>query len=219
LLSEGTEGTSFSPAEERWHAATHGLGVAFSVVGLILLILRAVANGGPVDVLVSVIFGTSLIAMYAASTLYHCVKEPERKRRLRVVDHVAIYLLIAGTYTPFTLITLRGSWGWSLFTVIWTLAACGVVFKLFFTGRFEVLSVAVYVAMGWCVVVATKPLVEALGRGGLELLVAGGLSYTVGVAFYVWSRLKYHHAIWHAFVLAGSVLHYLAVLLYVLPPA
>jgi hemolysin III len=155
--------------------------------------------------------------MYTASTLYHAIPLTRAKRVLRVFDHSLIYFLIAGSYTPFALITLRGPWGWGLLAFVWTLALAGVVFKIFATGRFEKLSLAIYLLMGWAALVAIEPLVEAMHPGGLALLAAGGLTYTGGVAFYVWQRLRYHHAIWHLFVLAGSVLHYLAVYLYVIP--
>lgn len=207
----------YSLREEVAHAVTHGLGVALAIAGLVVLTVRAVRYGDAVHVVASVIFGTTLILMYLASTVYHSVPQSRAKVALRAVDHVAIYLLIAGTYTPFTLVTLQGAWGWSLFGVIWGLAVAGVVFKLFFTGRFEALSLAIYLAMGWCAVIALGQLVKALDAGGLWLLFGGGLCYTGGVAFYVWKRLAYSHAIWHGFVLAGSVLHFFAVLVYVLP--
>ena len=142
---------------------------------------------------------------------------PETKRIMRVVDHASIYLLIAGTYTPFTLVTLEGAWGWSLFGVVWGLAIAGIIFKLFFTGRFDRLSVAIYVAMGWCGLVAIKPMMAALPTLGLWLLVAGGLAYTGGVIFYLLERMRYHHAIWHLFVMAGTTLHYFVVLFFVIP--
>jgi hemolysin III len=197
---------------------THGVGALAAVAGLVILTVRALRQGATVHVVASVVFGAALVLLYAASTAYHGVPPGRRaKHVLRVADHCAVYLLIAGTYTPLTLITLEGAWGWSLFGVVWGLAAAGIAFKLFFTGRLEALSLAIYLAMGWCVVAAAGRLAEALAAPGLALLLAGGLCYTGGVGFYLWRRLRYNHAIWHGFVLAGSVLHYLAVLLYVLP--
>lgn len=207
----------YSAGEEIAHALSHGLGAILGIVGLCVLVVRAALYGGALEIVASAIFGATLIVLYTASTLYHSIPIPSSKRWLRVIDHAAIYLLIAGTYTPFTLITLQGPWGWSLFGFVWGLATIGVIFKLFFTGRFELLSLGIYLLMGWCAVVATKPLLSALPAGGLWLLLAGGLAYTGGVAFYVMKQLPYHHAVWHLFVLAGSVLHYFAVLLYVLP--
>ncbi|WP_043768835.1 PAQR family membrane homeostasis protein TrhA [Algiphilus aromaticivorans] len=213
----GPAGNLYSLGEEIAHSVTHGLGVLASIVGLCVLVAFAALNGGTVDIVASAVFGGTLILLYTASTLYHSIPLPATKSVLRVIDHASIYLLIAGTYTPFTLITLAGPWGWSLFATVWSLAALGVGFKLFTTGRFEKLSLLIYIAMGWCGVVAAVPLLEALPPAGLWLLVGGGLAYTGGVVFYAMESLRYHHAIWHLFVLAGSVLHYFAVLFYVLP--
>lgn len=193
-----------------------------AIAGLTVLVSRATLYGDAWHIVGAAIFGTTLVLMYAASTLYHSIpgaQLPRTKRILRIVDHSSIYLLIAGSYTPFTLVTLSGPWGWSLFTIVWSLALVGVVFKVFATGRFERLSLAIYLGMGWCVIVAVKPLLRSLETGGLILMLLGGLAYTGGVAFYLWERLRYHHAIWHAFVLAGSVLQYFAVLFYVIPGA
>lgn len=213
----GPAANLYSLGEEIAHSVTHGLGVLASIVGLCVLVVFAALHGGAVEIVASAVFGGTLILLYTASTLYHSIPLPATKSVLRVIDHASIYLLIAGTYTPFTLITLEGVWGWSLFGTVWGLAAVGVGFKLFTTGRFERLSLLVYIAMGWCGVVATQPLLDTLAPAGLWLLLAGGLAYTGGVVFYAMESLRYHHAIWHLFVLAGSVLHYFAVLLYVLP--
>lgn len=213
----GPAGNLYSLGEEIAHSVTHGVGVLASIVGLCVLVAFAALHGGAVDIVASAVFGATLILLYTASTLYHSIPLPATKSVLRVIDHASIYLLIAGTYTPFTLITLEGIWGWSLFSVVWGLAAVGVGFKLFYTGRFEKLSLLIYIAMGWCGVVAVKPMLEALAPTGLLLLVTGGLAYTGGVVFYVMERLPYHHAIWHLFVLAGSVLHYFAILFFVIP--
>lgn len=207
----------YTLGEEVAHALTHGLGVVLAIVGLTVMVARATLYGATVHVVGAAIFGATLVLMYTASTLYHSIPLPRAKQVLRIIDHSTIYLLIAGTYTPLTLVTLTGSVGWALFATVWSLALVGVIFKVFSTGRFEKLSLAIYLAMGWCVLLAAKPLLRTLDTGGLVLLVAGGLAYSGGVAFYLWERLRYHHAIWHAFVLAGSVLQYFAVLFYVIP--
>ncbi len=216
-ITAAARDTLYSIGEEIAHAVTHGLGAVLSVAGLTILVAYATLYGEARHVVGSAIFGATLVLMYTASALYHSIPLPRAKQVLRVIDHSSIYLLIAGTYTPFALVTLHGPWGWSLLVVTWSLALGGVVFKIFLTGRFEKLSLAIYLAMGWCAIIAIKPLLLSLETGGLLLVLAGGLSYTGGVAFYVWERLRYHHAIWHAFVLAGSVLHYFAVLFYVIP--
>ena len=162
-------------------------------------------------------YGVTLVLLYAASTLYHGVRSRGLKRVLKVVDHSSIYLLIAGTYTPFTLINLRGRWGWTLFGLVWGLSLLGILFKIFFVDHFKIVSTTVYLAMGWVVVIALKPLLSLVPSGGILWLLAGGLSYTIGVGFYAWRKLPYNHAVWHVFVLAGSICHYFAVLFYVLP--
>lgn len=210
-------GTIYSLGEEIAHAVTHGVGAFAAIAGLAVLVAKAALYGSALHVVAVSVFGASLVLMYSASTLFHSIPLPRTKQVLRVIDHCCIYILIAGSYTPFTLLTLQGAWGWSLFGVVWGLAAVGIVFKIFTTGRFEKLSLGIYLGMGWCALVAVKPLLATLPAGGLWLLLAGGLSYSFGVIFYVWERLPYHHAIWHGFVLAGSVLHYFAILLYVLP--
>ncbi|ROH93068.1 hemolysin III family protein [Stagnimonas aquatica] len=207
----------YSLGEEIAHALSHGVGAFAAIAGLAVLVAKAALYGNAWHVVSASVFGATLILMYTASALFHSIPLPRSKQVLRVIDHCCIYLLIAGTYTPFTLVTLHGPWGWSLFALTWGLAAVGVVFKIFTTGRYEALSLAVYLAMGWCAVLAIKPLLAALPAGGLWLLLAGGLSYSLGVVFYAWEKLPYHHAIWHLFVLAGSVLHYFAVLFYVIP--
>jgi len=165
------------------------------------------------------VFGASLVLLYTASTLYHSIPAAGAKPTLRALDHIAIYVLIAGTYTPFTLIALPATCGWSLFAAVWALALAGSALELGLLKRYHKLAVLLYVGMGWIGMVAFKPLSEHLQAGGTALLVAGGLAYTLGVPFYLWRRLPYHHALWHVFVLAGSVLHFLAVLLYVIPDA
>jgi len=207
----------YSLGEEIAHGLTHGIGIVLAIAGLCVLVTFSALYGSAVHVVASSIFGASMIVLYTASTLYHSLPMPETKRIMRVVDHASIYLLIAGTYTPFTLVTLEGAWGWSLFGVVWGLAIVGIIFKLFFTGRFDRLSVAIYVAMGWCGLVAIKPMMAALPTLGLWLLVAGGLAYTGGVIFYLLERMRYHHAIWHLFVMAGTTLHYFVILFFVIP--
>jgi hemolysin III len=210
----------YTAGEEIAHALTHGLGVVLAIAGLTVMVARATLYGDVWHITGAAIFGTTLVLMYTASTVYHSIPAatlPRTKKVLRVIDHSTIYFLIAGSYTPFTLVTLHGAWGWTLFGITWGLALVGVVFKVFATGKFEKLSLAIYLGMGWCIVLAIKPLISTLATGGLVLLFLGGLSYTGGVAFYVWERLRYHHAIWHAFVLGGSVLQYFAVLFYVIP--
>jgi hemolysin III len=163
------------------------------------------------------IYGATLVLLYLASTFYHSIQHPRVKKALRTLDHIAIYWLIAGTYTPFALVNLRGGWGWTLFGLIWGLAVAGTLFKVLLPGRFKILSVLVYVGMGWLVLIALKPTLAAVAPGGLAWLIVGGLAYTLGVVFYAWKQLPYSHAIWHVFVLGGSICHFFAVLLYVLP--
>lgn len=201
-----------SVREELANALTHGLGATAALAGGAVLITLAALYGDGWRLAGAVVFGICLLLLYLASTLYHAIQHPVAKARLKVFDHCAIYLLIAGTYTPFTLIGLRGPWGWSLFAAIWSLALAGVVFKLFYTGRFKLLSTAIYIAMGWLVIVAIKPLLGALDGWTLGWLFAGGAFYTLGTVFYHRPSLPYSHAIWHLFVLGGSVCHYVAVM-------
>lgn len=205
--------------EEIAHAVTHGLGAVLAIAGLTVLVAYATLYGDSRHIVGSAIFGSTLVLMYTASTLYHSIPLPRARKVLRIIDHTMIFFLIAGSYTPFTLVTLNGRWGWILFGITWGLALAGVVFKVFTAGRFQKLSLAIYLGMGWCAIVAIRPLIETLATGGLVLLVIGGLCYTGGVVFYVRERLRYHHAIWHVFVLAGSAFHYFAVLFYVIPGA
>jgi len=204
--------------EELANALTHGVGLVLSLIGMPILILAALDRGERTTVIGASVFGATLIALYAASTLYHAIPHPTIKQRLRVVDHAAIYLLIAGTYTPFTLGVLRGTWGWTLFGIVWTLAALGVLFKVVFgSGAMAKLSTAIYVAMGWVIIIAIKPLMASMEYTGLMLLMAGGLCYTGGVLFYVDRRRAWTHPVWHLFVMGGSICHYFAVLWYAAP--
>ena len=203
--------------EELVNTLTHGTGALLSAAGFAVLVFLAYRHGSMLHIVSCGIFGATLVLLYTASTLYHSVRSPRLKHILKIVDHSCIYLLIAGTYTPFTLVTLQGSWGWTLFGLIWVLAAAGIVFQIFFVYRFKILATIAYVLMGWLAVFAVKPLLDALPAGGFAWLLAGGLAYTVGALFYLIKRLPYNHAIWHLFVLGGSTCHYVAVLLYVVP--
>ena len=191
--------------------------MVLAVAALVVLTVYASALGSTRHLVGCTIFGVTLILLYTASTLYHSIQRPRAKTVLRVFDHSAIFLLIAGTYTPFTLVNLRGPWGWSLFGLIWGLALLGIILQFSLLRRYSFLRVFLYVAMGWVVVIAIKPLMASVPPVGLVLLVAGGLAYTGGIVFYVWHRLPYHHAIWHGFVLAGSVLHFFSVFYSVIP--
>ena len=192
-------------------ALTHGLGAAAALAGGAVLITLAAIHGDGWQLAGAIVFGVALLLLYLASTLYHAIQHPIAKGRLKVFDHCAIYLLIAGTYTPFTLIGLRGSVGWWLFGAIWALALAGVVFKLFYTGRFKRLSTLIYVAMGWLVLVAFKPMLASLDAWTIGWLLGGGVFYTLGTFFYHRESVPYAHAIWHLFVIAGSVCHFVAV--------
>jgi hemolysin III len=205
--------------EELANCVTHGVGLALSLVGLVALVALAATRGGALHVASCVVYGASLVALYLSSTVYHGARSPRTKDIFRVFDHCCIYLLIAGTYTPFTLVTLRGAWGWTLFALVWTFAVVGIACRLMFGNRFRVVAVASYVLMGWLAVIAVKPIFETVPAGALLWIAAGGLAYTAGVAFFACKRVPHNHAIWHLFVLGGSVCHYLAVLLYVIPLA
>lgn len=200
-----------SIGEEIANSVTHGLGAAVAVAGTVALIIHAVLTGSPRFTVTVSIYGATLILLYTASTLYHAIQSPGAKRAMKLADHISIYLLIAGTYTPFTLVGLGGAWGWTIFALIWALAITGVVFKVFFVGRFRALSTGLYVAMGWIVVIAIVPLVQSLSATTLFWLLAGGLAYTTGTLFYLVRTLPFGHSIWHLFVLAGSVFHYIGV--------
>lgn len=210
----------YATREEIAHSVIHGVGVVLAIAALAILVGFAARYGSARHIVSAAIFGASLVLAYAASTIYHAIPPffPRLKDAMRLVDHAMIFVLIAGTYTPFCLVTLRGAWGIALLVVVWALAAAGIVYETVLLGRFKVLSVVLYLSLGWLVVVAFKPLMMALPPGGLTLLVAGGLAYTVGVAFYAAKPLPFHHAVWHLFVLLGSTLHFFTVLLYVMRP-
>jgi hemolysin III len=207
----------YTLGEEIANSVTHGIGVVLAIAALGVLCTFASRRGTAWHVVGCSVFAATLILLYTASTLYHSVPSSRLKRVLQGIDHCAIFLLIAGTYTPFTLVNLRGPWGWTLFGVIWGLALVGILLRAAVSHTRKRTFLALYLAMGWAVVVAIEPLFESVAPGGIALLVAGGLAYTAGVFFYRWRSLPYHHAIWHGFVLAGSTLHFFAVLLYVIP--
>ncbi|AFC30132.1 hemolysin III family channel protein [Paenibacillus mucilaginosus 3016] len=201
--------------QERANAISHGVGILLSIAGLILLILQAVQTGNVWHIASFTVFGLSLILLYTASTLLHSARREPWVSFFEVLDHSAIYVLIAGTYTPYLLVTIRGPLGWSLFGTVWGLALLGIIFKFFFVKKFNFLSTLFYIGMGWMIIFAFEPLQQQLSAPGVMWLVIGGVLYTFGTVFYLWRRLPYHHMIWHLFVLAGSVCHFISVYLYV----
>jgi hemolysin III len=203
--------------EEIANSVTHGIGAGLAAAGLSVLVTLAALQGDPWRVVSFSIYGATLVLLYLASTLYHGFRGPRVKRVFQTLDHSAIFLLIAGTYTPFSLVTLRGPWGWTLFGLIWGLAVTGIVLQAVAPDRYRIAQVLLYVVMGWLALIAIKPLIESLPAGGMAWLVAGGLSYTLGVGFYAWKRLPFGHAVWHLFVLGGSVCHFFCMILHVLP--
>ena len=207
---------SYSADEQIASAISHGIGALLAVAGLVLLVVDAATEGSVIKIVSFSIYGASLFILMLCSTLYHSIPHVPTQRILRVFDHISIYLLIAGTYTPFALVSIDGSWGWSLFGVVWGIALFGIIMKIFFTGRFEKLSLVTYGLMGWLVVVAIKPFIDSMATTGLLLTALGGVIYTVGIIFYAVEKIKYNHAIWHLFVLAGAVCHFFAIYLYVL---
>jgi hemolysin III len=206
----------WSLGEEVAHSVTHGVGLLASVAGLVALEVLALRTGDPWRIAACSIYAATLVLLYAASTLYHALSSTRARHVLQVLDHSAIFLLIAGSYTPFALVNLRGPWGWTLFGIVWGLAVVGVTAKATLGMRWPVFSTAIYIAMGWTAVIAVKPMQAHVAPAGIAWLVAGGLAYTGGVAFYGWGRLRYSHAVWHVFVLAGSLCHFVAVVRYVI---
>ncbi|MCP3868712.1 MAG: hemolysin III family protein [Gammaproteobacteria bacterium] len=209
--------SGYSREEEIAHTITHGIGLFLSIAGLVLMVVYSSLYGDSWHITSTSIYGVTLILLYAASTLYHGVSASRAKQILQKLDHTSIYLLIAGTYTPFVLVSLRGTWGWTLFALVWGIALLGVVIELVSIKRLERLSIGLYLGLGWLVVVAIKPMLDNVETPGLLLLLTGGLFYSLGVIFYVWEKLTYHHAIWHLFVLAGSAMHFFAVFFFVVP--
>jgi len=202
---------TYPPKEERINIISHAIGLGLSVIGLVFLILRSVQSGSTIKIVSFIIFGLSMITLYLASTLYHSSTDLQKRHRLNVFDHSSIYLLIAGTYTPFLLITLKGPWGWSIFGTVWGIAIAGIILKLFYTGRFDRLSTIGYVLMGWIVVIAINPLIHRLAAEGLFWLFMGGLFYTIGAILYSIRRINYNHAIFHGCVLLGTISHFIAI--------
>lgn len=209
--------STYSVREEWLNCAVHVVGIVASLVALPVLATAAHRTGDPWLLAGGLTFGLSALLMFSTSSLYHAAKNPATRLRLRRVDHAAIYLLIAGTYTPFTLGPLLGPWGWSLFAWVWTGAIGGILWKAVALGRAPIVSVLLYVGMGWSCLIAFRPLLERLPTGGIALLIAGGLCYTLGLVFFAWKSLRFHHFIWHLFVLAGSICHYFAIFHYVVP--
>ena len=210
----------YSVGEEIANSITHGVGVVFSIVALVLLIVTAVLRGDGWALGSGIVFGLALILLYTGSTLYHAIPFPKARHVFKILDHSMIYVLIAGSYTPFCLVTLREQGGWWMFAIVWVLAAAGISMEAFWAYRPRWLSVLVYLGMGWLVMFMIGPMLKAFvgpSQAGLWLLVAGGLCYTAGTAFYVFKRVPYLHMVWHLFVLAASVCHFLAVVLYVMP--
>lgn len=203
--------------EEFVNVLSHGIGFLLSVAALSLMVVFASLDGNAWHIVGVSVFGASLVVLYLASTLFHWSVRPKIRKYLNVFDHSAIYVLIAGTYTPFLLVTLNGPWGWSLFGVIWGLAIAGVVFKMFFTGRFDKLSLLIYVLMGWLILIAIVPLIQNLSTMGLIWLLIGGISYSIGAVFYLLNKFPFNHAIFHFWVLGGSISHFFAVFWYVIP--
>jgi len=207
---------SFSAPEELAHSLTHGAGLLMAITALVLMVVFAAQRGSAIHIVSCSVYGVTLVVLYASSTFYHALPVGRGKRVFGILDHSAIFLLIAGTYTPFALVTLSGRWGWSLLAAIWTLAIGGIVLEAVSRGRARRVQLLLYLVMGWGIMGASRPLLVQLPTGGLVLLLAGGAAYTLGVTFFVWRR-PFHHAVWHIFVLAGSICHFFAIMLYVIP--
>lgn len=203
--------------EELANTLTHGLGLLLSVVGFVVLVVLASVRGDAWYILSCIVYGSSLVILYTASTMYHSTTSPKLKQTLQIVDHCCIYLLIAGSYTPFGLVISGGSLGRTLLAGIWTFAVIGIILKLIFGDRFPAITVTSYVIMGWLGVLAVQPLFNSLGMMPVALAIAGGIAYSLGVVFFPWKSIRHHHAIFHVFVLAGSILHYAAIVIYIVP--
>lgn len=206
----------YDPKEEKLNVLTHGFGVLLSILALILLILKSKDYDKSIYIISCIIYGVSMVLLYTASTLFHSAKQQEKRNRLQIFDHASIYVLIAGTYTPFTLLVLDGWIGWTIFGISWGLALIGVILKLFFTGKYDKISTIAYVLMGWLIVFAIKPLIDNLSFEGLMWLFSGGIFYTVGALLYSREKIKYNHAIFHIFVLLGSFAHFMAIYYHIL---
>ena len=205
----------YSNLEEKLNVWSHAFGIFLSIIALVLLMTKAIEKGNIWMMISFPIFGISLILLYLASTLYHSAKDPSKRFKLKIFDHAAIYVLIAGSYTPFTLVSLNGETGWFIFSIVWILAFTGIILKLFFTGRFKVLSTAMYVLMGWLIIFHFKELTANLHSDGVFYLILGGVFYTIGAVLYSIKKIKFNHAIFHVFVLGGSFCHFLSVYLYI----
>ena len=216
-MNKSTKSDFYPPAEEKVNIISHATGLALSIVALVLLVTRASLHGNAWHVVSFTIFGASLIFLYAASTIYHSARRPALRSRLRILDHASIYVLIAGTYTPFALVTLNGKTGWWIFSISWGLALSGIILKLFFTARFHLASTLMYVFMGWIIIFAIRPLIANLSGEGLFWLITGGVAYTLGAVLYSIKKISFNHAIFHLFVLIGSVSHFVTVFYFVLP--
>lgn len=211
-------GPRYSPEiEEKFNVLSHGFGILLSVIALIFLVFKASIGGNAWQIVSFSIYGASLIILYTASTIFHSSKDEKLRNKLNIVDHASIYVLIAGTYTPYVLVTLRGSVGWVIFGVIWGLALTGIILKLFYVEKYSLLSTIMYVLMGWVMIFAVKPIINSLEMRGLIWLLAGGVVYTVGAVFFSLKKLKFNHAIFHIFVLLGSLCHFMSIYFYVVP--
>ncbi|KGA97332.1 hemolysin D [Alkalihalobacillus alcalophilus ATCC 27647 = CGMCC 1.3604] len=208
---------TFSKSEEIANAITHGIGAILSVAALVLLIVFSSLYGTAWHIVSFTIYGVTMLLLYISSTLLHSLPKGKGKDVFEILDHASIYLFIAGTYTPLMFIVVQGSLGWTIFGIVWGLAITGIVFKVYFVKRYLFVSTLFYIAMGWLVIVAINPIIEGLPAMGLYLLVGGGLSYTIGTIFYMWRGFKFHHAIWHLFVLVGSIMHFFLIFFFVLP--
>ena len=216
-MSQVIETCQYSLLEEIFNSIIHGAGVLVSLAGLVLLIVFSSLYGTASHIVSCTVFGFTLVLLYTASTLYHSFRKPRIKHVFKIIDHSCIYILIAGTYTPFMLVTVRGVLGWTIFGIVWFLVVLGILFKAFFIHRFKILSTFAYILMGWLVIFAIKPIFQTLPVSAILWLISGGLAYTGGTIFYAWKKLPFNHAIWHLFVLAGSICHFFAVLFYVVP--
>lgn len=218
-MTSNTLQTGYSKSEELANTITHAIATALSITGLVFMVIFSVKYGDTYHIVSSAIYGASLILLYTSSTLYHLIPHIPLKKVFQKLDHAMIYILIAGSYTPYTLVSLRGPWGWSIFGTVWGLALIGLALELFLPRRIRWLSLSLYLSLGWMAVLVAKPLIDNIDTGGLVLLVSGGLFYSFGVIFYVWKSLYFQHAIWHLFVIAGSLCHFFSIFFYVIPPS
>ncbi|HOV31794.1 MAG TPA: hemolysin III family protein [Candidatus Hydrogenedens sp.] len=206
----------YTTVEEIFHALTHGLGAGLSIAGFVVMVILAAQKGDPFTLAGVLVFGIALILLYLSSTLYHSFPPGKVKSFFQLMDHCSIYVLIAGTYTPFLLVYMRGPWGWSLFGALWTLTLLGFIFKFFFLGKWNRLATAIYILMGWIAIIAIRPTLQMIPMGAIWLMLIGGIIYTGGTLFYLMDRLPFHHVIWHIFVLGGSLIHFICIYIYIL---